>query len=129
MKKIILSVLVFGLMSSCSSSTNLADSSSNQSTDSTYGLTEKNSIKVGGGEGGPVSERKYLNSLSGPNGEAVTYDRIGSCCFFKSKSSPMGGGLLDKYSVTYKGKKDTVVLYLNMYEKGKLVAPVGFRMK
>ena len=129
MKEILLSALVVGLMSSCGSSSNLADSSSSPSTDSTYGLTEKNPIKVGGGEGGPISERKYLNSLSGPNGETVTFDRIGSCCFFKSKSSPMGGGLLDKYSVTYKGKKDAVVLYLNMYEKGKLMAPVGFMMK
>ena len=129
MKKILLSALVVGLMSSCSSSSNLAASSASPSTDSTYGLTEKNPIKVGGGEGGPISERKYLNSLSGPNGETVTFDRIGSCCFFKSKSSPMGGGLLDKYAVTYKGKKDTVVLYLNMYEKGKLMAPVGFKMK
>ena len=129
MKEILLSALVVGLMSSCGSSSNLNESSSSPSTDSTYGLTEKNPIKVGGGEGGPISERKYLNSLSGPNGETVTFDRIGSCCFFKSKSSPMGGGLLDKYAVTYKGKKDTVVLYLNMYEKGKLMAPVGFKMK
>ena len=129
MKNILLSAVVLAIMSSCGSSSNLAESASSQSTDPTYGLTEKNPIKVGGGESGPVSERKYLNSLSGPNGEAVTYDRIGSCCFFKSKSSPMGGGLLDKYSVTYKGKKDTVVLYLNMYEKGKIVVPIGFRMK
>ena len=129
MKKILLSAWVIGLMSSCGSSSNLNESSSSPSTDSTYGLTEKNPIKVGGGEGGPISERKYLNSLSGPNGETVTFDRIGSCCSFKSISSPMGGGLLDKYSVTYKGKKDTVVLYLNMYEKGKLMAPVGFKMK
>ncbi|QOW11980.1 2-dehydro-3-deoxyphosphooctonate aldolase [Kaistella flava (ex Peng et al. 2021)] len=117
------------LLASCSSSANLSDSSTNQSTDSTYGFTEKKPIKVGGGEGGPLSERKYLNSLIGPNGESVTFNRIGSCCFFKSSSSPMGGGLLDKFAVTYEGKKDTVVLYLNMYEKGKLLAPVGFKMK
>ncbi len=110
-------------------STNLSESSSNQSVDSSYGFTENKPIKVGGGEGGPASERKYLNALTGPNGETVTYNRIGSCCFFESKNSPLGGGLLDKYAVSYQGKKDTVVLYLNMYDKGKLLAPVGFKMK
>lgn len=129
MKNFLLSTFTCALLASCSSSTNLSDSSTKQSTDSAYGFTEKKPIKVGGGEGGPISERKYLNSLTGPNGESVTFNRIGSCCFFKSNSSPMGGGLLDKYAVTYEGKKDTVVIYLNMYEKGKLLAPVGFKMK
>ncbi|MGA9211531.1 2-dehydro-3-deoxyphosphooctonate aldolase [Kaistella sp.] len=129
MKIFLLSTFTCVFLASCSSSTSLSDSSTNQSTDSAYGFSEKKPIKVGGGEGGPISERKYLNSLSGLNGESVTYNRIGSCCFFKSNSSPMGGGLLDKYAVSYEGKKDTVVLYLNRYEKGKLLAPVGFKMK
>lgn len=129
MKKLFLSTFVGILLASCSSSTNLSESSSNQSVDSAYGFTEKKPIKVGGGEGGPANERKYLNSLIGPNGETVTYSRIGSCCSFNTKNSPFGGGMLDKYAVTYKGKKDTVVLYLNMYDKGKLLAPVGFKMK
>jgi hypothetical protein len=31
--------------------------------------------------------------------------------------------------VTYDGKKDTVTLYLNMYDKAKLKAPLGFRFR
>jgi hypothetical protein len=38
-------------------------------------------------------------------------------------------GLLDKYAVTYEGTKDTVTIYLNMYDKAKTMAPVGFKMK
>ncbi|MBD8082762.1 2-dehydro-3-deoxyphosphooctonate aldolase [Chryseobacterium sp. GCR10] len=99
------------------------------SSDETYGYTEKNPVKVGGATNGPSNERKYLNSLTGPNGEAVSFVRNGSCCAFSTKNSPFGGGLLDMYSVTYEGKKDTVTLYLNMYDKGKLKAPAGFKIK
>ena len=50
MKKLLLSTFVGILLASCSSSTNLSESSSNQSADSAYGSTEKKPIKVGGGE-------------------------------------------------------------------------------
>lgn len=114
---------------SCASTNKNFESSDNISTDQTYGYTEKNPIKVGGGENGPVNERKYLSSLTGPNGEKVTYLRNGSCCAFLTRNSPFGGGLLDIYSVTYEGKKDSVTIYVNMYDKATLKAPVGFKMK
>jgi hypothetical protein len=98
-------------------------------TDSSYGYSEKNPIKVGGFNNGPANQRAYLNSLTGPNGEALSYNRSGSCCHFETKSSPYGMGLLDKYQVTYQNKKDTVTLYINMYDKGPLKAPVGFKFK
>jgi len=37
--------------------------------------------------------------------------------------------MLDAYRVTYTGKNDTITLYLNMYDKDKLKAPVGFKFK
>ncbi len=94
-----------------------------------YGYSEKNAVKVGGFDNGPRNERNYLNSLTGPNGEKVVFNRLGSCCEFKTKNSPFGNGLLDKYAVTYEGKKDTVVLYINMYDNTELKAPPGFVMK
>ena len=117
------------LFISCASTNTTSENGNNITTDDTYGYTEKNPIKVGGGENGPLNERKYLNSLTGPNGEKVSYERGGSCCAFSTRNSPFGGGLLDIYSVTYEGKRDTVTLYLNMYDKAKLKAPVGFKMK
>ena len=130
MKKFVFATVGALLLSACITSANRSDSTSIQAAEATYGFIEKKPIKVGGiDSSGPISEREYLNSLPGPKGEAVTFHRIGSCCFFTSKTSPMGGGLLDQYAVSYEGKKDTVVMYLNMYEKGKLRAPVGFIMK
>jgi len=94
-----------------------------------YGYSEKNPIKVGGVDSGPANERKYLDRLTGPNGEKVTYLRRGSCCNFETKNSPFGGGLLDTYEVTIAGDPVKKILYLNMYDKDKLFAPKGFLMK
>ncbi|MFY0590990.1 hypothetical protein [Roseivirga sp.] len=103
------------------------------STDRTYGLSEKNPVQVGGVDKkeGPLNERRFLNALAGPNGEEVTYFRAGSCCPIKSKNDPYGFGsvMLDNYRVTWKGSKDTVSVYINMYDYGTLKAPVGFTIK
>ncbi|OJX49430.1 MAG: hypothetical protein BGO88_14385 [Flavobacterium sp. 38-13] len=126
MKSLIKILLISLFVVSCSSNKS-GDSKVN--TDASYGYTEKNPIKVGGFSNGPANERSYLNSLSGPNGETINYERTGSCCAFETKNSPFSGGMLDVYAVTYEGKKDTVVLYLNMYDKASLKAPVGFKFK
>jgi hypothetical protein len=48
-------------------------------TDATYGYSQTNAIKVGGGDfGGPPRETAYLDNLRGPNGERITYSRKGS---------------------------------------------------
>jgi hypothetical protein len=108
---------------SCASTIN------NSQEDESYGYSKDNPIKVGGGTDGPKNERNYLNSLTGPNGEAVSYIRKGSCCHFKTKNSSFGGGALDIYKVTYSGKNDTITLYLNMYDKDKIKAPKGFLIR
>lgn len=103
------------------------------SNDPTYGHSEKNPIQVGGvdKQSGPLNERRFLNALAGPNGEEVTYFRSGSCCSIKSKNDPLGFGrvMLDNYRVTWKGAKDTVSIYINMYDYGVLKAPKGFTIK
>ena len=98
------------------------------STDKTYGLSEKNPIEVGGADKseGPLNERRFLNALAGPNGEKITYHRAGGCCPVKSKNGFMGMAMLDDYRVTWEGSKDTVSIYINMYDYGELKAPVGF---
>lgn len=94
-----------------------------------YGYSEKYPIKVGGNSEGPARERAYLNRLTGPNGERVTYERIGSCCPFETVNSTFGQGLLDKYEVTIEGVSEKKILYLNMYDEAKLFAPQGFLFK
>jgi len=137
MKKILL-IIVVGMMliSACKSSKGTSGGSSKKSsavtivsTDNTYGYTEGNPIKVGGTESGPANERKYLNTLAGPNGEEISYVRVGSCCPFNTPNGLMGGGLLDRYEIKWSGQTAPVYLYLNMYDKEELKAPVGFTIK
>lgn len=102
------------------------------STDKSYGYSPKNAVQVGGvkDQQGPMNERRYLNALTGPNGEKITYSRSGSCCAVKSKNALYGDKvLLDNYRVTYPGLGDTVSIYINMYDQGELKAPVGFKFK
>jgi len=100
------------------------------SEDDTYGYSEKNAICVAGGfESGPRNERSYLNALIGPNGESISYQRLGSCCAIKSSNSPMGMAMLDIYEVKYDGIEKPVRLYLNMYDPGPLQAPRGFNYR
>lgn len=95
------------------------------SKDKTYGYTEKNTIKVGS----IANEYHYLRSLSGPNGEEVEYNRLGSCCIFDSKKGPYGRGLLDQWEITYKGQKEPIILYLNGYEYRTPKCPYGLTIK
>lgn len=102
--------------------------------DSTYGFSQDNPIKVGGIEKGfgvgPQREHDYLGRLRGPNGERVTFARLGSCCPFKSPRAPIENtGLLDSYEVSYPGLSAPVTLYLNFYDQDTLKAPVGFVLR
>lgn len=96
--------------------------------DRTYGYEKNNPVKVGSEDGGgPLNERRFMNALLGPNGEEVWYTRAGSCCQFKTPNGLFGdAGLLDIYRVTWQGSKDTLNIYINMYDKGDLYIPVGF---
>lgn len=41
----------------------------------------------------------------------------------------MGMAMLDNYRVTWEGSKDTVSIYINMYDSSVLKAPYGFGIK
>lgn len=100
--------------------------------DATYAYTEANPVKVGGAgeQSGPRNERRFLNALLGPGGEQVSYYRAGSCCPFRTPNGLFNdSGLLDLYRVTWEGARDTVSIYINMYDKGDLLIPVGFTAK
>ncbi len=88
-------------------------------TDSTYGYTKENAVRVGDGDDflrGPARERTYLDNLRGPNGEPISYERTGSLNFEDT--------ILDEYVIT--GLSTPVTLYLDIYKFEELKAPVGF---
>ncbi|AXG70526.1 hypothetical protein KORDIASMS9_02766 [Kordia sp. SMS9] len=102
------------------------------STDETYGYSPKNAVEVGGARDseGPTNEKRYLNALTGPNGEEVSYYRAGSCCPTPSENALYGdNAILDNYRVTWEGSKDTVSIYINMYDSSPLKAPKGFGLR
>lgn len=76
-----------------------------------------------------INQQRYLNALAGPKGEKLTYTKSESCCPFPSTKSDMGAGFLDVYEVKWEGQKKPVLLYINIYEKGVLMVPVGFSLK
>lgn len=87
------------------------------STDSTYGYTQGNPIKVGGGDfGGPPRERAFLDNLLGPNGEKITYELTESFNF--------GDTILDTFEIT--SLQNKVTLYIDEYSYTEPQAPLGF---
>lgn len=76
-----------------------------------------------------LNETRFLNALAGPNGEKITYKRLETCCPFPTKRSDMGAGFLNVYELTWKGQKKPIMLYLNVYEKGILMVPMGLSLK
>lgn len=101
------------------------------SKDKRYGYDKDYPINVffGGTSSETNNEYRFLNALAGPNGEKVNYKKLESCCPFPSKRSEMGAGLLSVYELRWEGQRNPVTLYLNIYEKGVLMIPVGFTLK
>lgn len=99
-------------------------------TDPEYGVTQQKPVCVGGKtDSGARNQQSYLNALRGPRGEKISYRRRGSCCAFKTPNGIIDGmGLLDVYEVTWAGNAKPVLLYLNFYDAGPLLAPVGLTL-
>lgn len=76
-----------------------------------------------------INQGRFLNALAGPKGEKITYTKLESCCPFPTKRSEMGAGFLDVYELKWEGQKKPVILYLNIYEKGSVMVPLGLRLK
>ncbi|WP_207801117.1 MULTISPECIES: hypothetical protein [Gammaproteobacteria] len=105
---------------------------SRTSSDPDYGYTSHKPIELGGFLRGTRSEGAhidYFESLTGPNGEKVEVHRLGSCCGFEDDSLPFGGGLLDRYHLSYRGIPEPVVIYVNLYRFNKPMAPMGFLLE
>lgn len=76
-----------------------------------------------------INQERFLKALAGPNGEKLFYKKLESCCPFPTKQSEIGAGLLDVYQVNWVGCKRPLLLYFNIYEKGKLYIPMGLTAK
>ena len=97
------------------------------STDSTYGLTQGNPIRVGGGTGGVTDGLlRYLGALAGPHRERVAFRPLGRCCPFWIPGEANKVGLLEIYEISYDGIDRPVRIFVDAYNPGLPIAPVGF---
>jgi len=101
------------------------------SKDEKYGYDEDYPVNLGfmSYETAEINVKRYFGALTGPAGQAVTYTKIDSCCPFPTSKYDMGAGLLDIYEVTWEGLKEPKKIYINLYEKGQIVAPQGFGLR
>lgn len=76
-----------------------------------------------------ANQERFLNALAGPKGEKITFTKLESCCPFPTKRSDMGAGFLNVYELKWEGQKKPILLYINIYEKGILMVPLGLRLK
>lgn len=76
-----------------------------------------------------LNAERYLRALAGPNGEKITFTKLESCCPFPTKRTEIGAGFLDIYELKWEGQKSPVKLYVNIYERGHLLVPVGLSLK
>ncbi len=72
---------------------------------------------------------RFLNALAGPKGEEVSFTKTGICCPFPSNNTSTGAGFLAVYEINYNGLISPKTIYINIYEKGILMAPIGFGIK
>lgn len=90
--------------------------------DPAYAFTPERAVQVGGGAMFVGSrERRYLEALRGPAGEAIRYKRTGS------RPASDGQAILDAYELTYDGLESAVTIYLDAYHfDDAMRAPKGF---
>lgn len=102
-----------------------------KATDKKYAYHEDYPVNVGftSLNEGAVNQIRFLNALAGPNGEKVTYVKKDACCPFPTKKTEMGAGTIDMFEVTWEGNTKPVILYINKFERGALLIPVGFTAK
>lgn len=101
------------------------------SKDKKYGYDKDYPINIyyRGTKNDTINQKYFLNALAGPKGEKITYTRMENCCPFPTKNSDMGAGFLNVYELKWEGQKKPVILYLNIYERGLLMVPVGLSLQ
>jgi hypothetical protein len=99
----------------------VAKSACGVSSDGTYGVTIENPVGVGGGDmAGAQRGLTYLRALRGPQGESVSYRRVGSL------PDAHGTFVLDAYELTFTGIARPVRVYIDDNHWDEPEAPQGF---
>ena len=99
--------------------------------DKKYGYNQDYPVNVGFRtiEEGYINQVRFLNALAGPKGEKIKFEKKDACCPFPTKKNVMGAGTIDVYQITWEGIPKPILLYINRFEKGELMIPMGFSIR
>ena len=128
MKTLLLSVSLLLLFCNAQSQDNVIDERviiKEISTDKSYGFKPKTNIKVGSVR----NEYAFIAQLTGPNGQEITANRLGSGWPVKSKNAPLGKAQLDKWEIKYDGLDKPIIIFLNGYDYEQPKCPTGLNFK
>ncbi|WP_395056402.1 2-dehydro-3-deoxyphosphooctonate aldolase [Flavobacterium sp.] len=145
MKKILFVILICSIFTSCISTKstikNIDDSVigpalnegfgsfiiTKNATSKKYGYNQDYPVNVNftSVEDGPKNQIRFLNALAGPKGEKIIYVKKDACCPFPTKKIDTGAGTIDTFEITWEGQAKPFLLYINKFEKGELLIPVG----
>lgn len=107
-----------------------------QSTDSSYGYSINNPLKLRKGDavGGVSNSKKFLQGLKTADGQdliIVTRSGVVDPNYIEPPggiAASLGdGGILDKYELVSSVTKDKIILYIDIYHKGGLMIPIGLK--
>jgi hypothetical protein len=145
MKKNIASLFLFALITSCGSGKFVIKNIDNSvqklqtidghfdlkeyATDDLYGYNMEYPINLGYDNEriNPRNVDYFFKALAGLNGESITWKKVEVCCPYESKKSTTGAGTLEIYEVSF--GTSSLRLYVNLFEKGKLLCPKGLTIK
>lgn len=100
-------------------------------TDNNYGFDQDYPVNLGFGllHQREANIEKFLNALQGPEGQKITFSQHSNCCPFPTDKSQLGSGMLEVYQITWEGNSKPLEIYLNTYEKGEVLIPIGLTAK
>ena len=76
-----------------------------------------------------LNAKRFLDALAGPNGEKIKFEKKDACCPFPTKKTDMGAGTIDIFQISWTGLPKPILLYINRFEKGELMIPLGFSIR
>lgn len=128
-----LSLLVFILIgfSSFSQKEGTITPNLDEKVSGTYGFKEKDPIKVGGGDM-PTRVYEYLKHLKGPEGEPVTFVKLGNGNSYDNPDrslTNMEKGKLYMYEIKIHGTNKSFIIYFDQYRYEQPKVLKGFTWK
>jgi hypothetical protein len=92
-----------------------------------YGLSADDPVRVGGGyDDGRWNRTMYLLSLRGPDGEEVTFSRLGPGRVYENSATPTGHAVIDLFEVNHAGLAAPITVYIDFNKYERPWIPAGF---